>query len=92
MRRAKDGAQAFGNQIFDLAPPDRGGSLHLPVQFIIDLDRRFYSNKLTGKPAFCQRDLHGMPIPSRGIGVGQWLVRESVAVKGQRAEANRCRA
>ena len=29
-----------------------------------------------------------MPIPSRGIGVGQWLVRESVAVKGQRAEAN----
>jgi hypothetical protein len=54
MRRAKDRAQAFGNQIFDLAPPDRGGSLHLPVQFIIDLDRRFYSNKLTGKPAFCQ--------------------------------------
>jgi len=90
MRRAKDGAQAFGNQIFDLAPPNRGGSFHLPVQFIIDLDRRFYSNKLTGKPAFCQRE--GCRFHQRGIGVGQWLVRESVAVKAQRAEANRCRA
>ena len=31
MRRAEDGTQAFGNQILDLAPSNRGGSFHLPI-------------------------------------------------------------
>jgi hypothetical protein len=31
MRRAKDGAEAIGNQILDLAPPDRSGGFYLPV-------------------------------------------------------------
>src|SRR6516162_6124913 len=54
VRRTKDNEQAFGNQILDLSPPNRGGGFHLAIQFIIDLDRRFHRNKLTGKPAFCQ--------------------------------------
>jgi hypothetical protein len=62
MRRAKDGAQTFGNQILDLPSPKRGGGFHPAVQFIIDLDCRFHKNRLTGKPAFCQRTTSEFPL------------------------------